>query len=64
MDVFGGPVRRGGMKTVKPQILYVAAIIFLVCLILWVASLFFCYVSDDWHSPAADERSVPPSRDY
>lgn len=52
------------MKTVKPQVLYVTAIIVIMCLLLWIASLFFVYVADDWSSPPADERSIPAPRTY
>jgi hypothetical protein len=52
------------MKTVKPQVLYVTAIIVVISLLLWAASLFFVYLADDWSSPAADERSVPAPRTY
>jgi hypothetical protein len=52
------------MKTVKPKVLYLTAIIVIICLLLWVACLFFVYLADDWSSPAADERSVPAPRDY
>jgi hypothetical protein len=52
------------MKTVKPQVLYVTAIVVVISFTLWITSLFFVYLADDWSSPAADERSVPASRDY
>lgn len=52
------------MRTVKTQTLYVAAVVVVISLLLWAASLFFVYVADDWSSPAASERSVPAPRTY
>jgi hypothetical protein len=52
------------MKTVKPQVLYVSAIIVIMSLLFWITALFFGYLSDDWSSPAADEKSVPAPRTY
>lgn len=52
------------MKSVKPQVLYVTAIIVIFSLLLWIAALFFVYLADDWSSPAADERSVPAPMTY
>lgn len=52
------------MKSVEPQVLYVTAITIIIALIFWVVALFFAYLGDDWHSPAADERSVPATSDY
>jgi hypothetical protein len=52
------------MKSIQPQVLYVTAIIILVCLLFWVAALFIGYLADDWNSPAADERSIPAPRTY
>jgi hypothetical protein len=52
------------MKTVKPQVLYVTAIIVAISLLFWIAALFFGYLADDRSSPAADERSVPAPRTY
>ena len=52
------------MKSVKPQVLYVTAIIVIFSLLLWIAALFFVYLADDWSSPTADERSVPAPRTY
>ena len=57
-----GPER--AMRRLKPQALYITAIIVVMTLAIWVASLLFAYVADDWSSPAADERSIPPSRSY
>jgi multisubunit Na+/H+ antiporter MnhC subunit len=47
------------MKTVKPHVLIVTAIIIVFSLLFWVGLLFLAYVADDWASPPADERSVP-----
>ena len=52
------------MKSFKPQVLYVTAIIVIFSVLLWIAALFFVYLADDWSSPAADERSVPSPRTY
>jgi hypothetical protein len=52
------------MKTVKPQVMYVAAIVVIISLLFWIAALFIGYVADDLSSPAADERSVPAPRTY
>jgi hypothetical protein len=52
------------MKTVKPQVLYVTAIIAVISFMLWITSLFFVYLADDWGSPTADERSVPAPMTY
>jgi hypothetical protein len=53
------------MKTLKPQVMYVAAIVVVVIsFMLWITSLFFVYLADDWSSPAADESSVPAPRTY
>ena len=52
------------MKTVKPQVLYVTAIIVIMSLLFWIAALFFGYLADDWRSPAADEKRVPAPRAY
>jgi hypothetical protein len=52
------------MKTVKPQVMYVAAIVVVISLLFWIAALFFGYLADDWSSRAADERSVPAPRPY
>ena len=52
------------MKAIKPRVLYVTAIIVIMALLYWMAALFFGYVRDDWASPAADERSVPPPTTY
>jgi Ca2+/Na+ antiporter len=52
------------MKSVKPQVPYVAAIIVIFSLLLWIAALFFVYLADDRSSPAVDERSVPAPRTY
>ena len=52
------------MKTVKPQVMYVAAIVVVISVLFWIAALFVGYVADDWGSPAADESSVPAPRAY
>ena len=52
------------MKTVKPRVMYVAAIVVVISFMLWITSLFFVYLADDWSSPAADESSVPAPRTY
>lgn len=52
------------MKAVKPQVLYMTAIIVIMSLMFFLVALFITYVADDWSSPAADERSVPASRTY
>jgi hypothetical protein len=52
------------MKTVKPQVMYVAVIVVVISILFWIAALFVGYVADDWGSPAADESSVPASRTY
>jgi hypothetical protein len=52
------------MKAIKPQAMYVTAIIVIMSLLFFVAALFFGYVTDDWASPAADERSIPPPMTY
>lgn len=52
------------MKAIKPQAMYVTAIIVIMSLLFFVAALFFGYVADDWASPAADERSFPPPMTY
>lgn len=52
------------MKTVKPQVLYVAAIIVILSLVFWVVAFFVGYVEDNLRSPAANEKSVPAPRTY
>lgn len=52
------------MKTIKPQVLYLTAIIVIISVMFWIAALFFVYLADDWSSPAADERSIPAPRNY
>jgi len=52
------------MKTIKPQGLYITAIIIIITFVLWIASLFVVYLRDDQVAPAADERSVPPPKTY
>lgn len=54
------------MKTVKPQAPVVAAIIVIIIFsfLFWGIWLFLGYVTDDWNSPPADERSVPAASTY
>jgi hypothetical protein len=52
------------MKTLKPQALYITAIITIICFVFWIASLFVGYVRDEWSSPPADETSVPAPKTY
>jgi hypothetical protein len=52
------------MKSVKPQVLYVTAIIVTISLLFFLVALFIGYLADVWSSPAADERSVPAPRTY
>jgi len=52
------------MKDIEPEFLYIAGVIIVISLVLWVVALFVVYLLDDWHSPAADERSVPATRQY
>ena len=47
------------MKTVSPRVMYIAAIIVVICFVFWVAAFFYGYAADEWNSPAADERSYP-----
>ena len=54
--------RRLGSKTVGPPALSVMSIIIVICLLCWLAALFFIYVADDVTSPAWDEMSVPAPR--
>jgi hypothetical protein len=63
-EVTEPPELKCHMKLVRPQVMYLAAIIVILSLTLWVAFLFFGYLADDWHAPAADEKSVPASREY
>ena len=52
------------MRTVGPRVMYIAAIIAVICAVFWVTALCFGYLADDWGSPAASERSVPAPRTY
>jgi hypothetical protein len=52
------------MKALKPQVLIVSALIALVGLLIWLGLMSWKYVNDEWGSPAADEKSVPPARTY
>ncbi len=52
------------MRTVGPRVMYVAAIVVALCALFWVVALFLGYAADDWGTPAASERSVPPPLTY
>ena len=52
------------MKTVEPEVLYVAAIMVLITVVLWLAACSFVYLADNWASPARNERSLPAARTY
>jgi hypothetical protein len=52
------------MKTVKPLVLYVMAIIIIICFVFWIATVFVGYMGDEWGSPPVDERSVPAPQTY
>ena len=60
----GSIERRLGSRTVGPQALFVMVIIVVICLLCWLAALFFIYAADDLASPAWNERSVPAPRTY
>jgi hypothetical protein len=51
------------IKTVKPQVLYVATMIALISLGLLLA-LFIANLANDWSSPSDDEPSIPAVRTY
>ena len=52
------------MRTVGPRVMYIAAIVVVICVLFWVAALFYGYLADEWSTPAASERSVPRPRTY
>ena len=52
------------MRTVGPRVMYIAAIVVVVCAMFWVVAFALGYVGDELATPAASERSVPPPLTY
>lgn len=52
------------MRTVGPRVMYIAAIVAVLCAAFWVMAFALGYVGDEWVTPAASERSVPPPLTY
>ncbi len=52
------------MRTVGPRVMYIAAIVVVICALFWVWAFSLGYLADDWGTPAASERSVPPPMTY
>jgi putative copper export protein len=52
------------MKYAEPWILRVAAIVAVVCILIWLGSLVVVYWGVEYASPPWDERSVPAPRTY
>ena len=55
---------RKRMRTVGPRVMYIAAVVAVICALFWVTALFLGYAADDLGTPAASERSVPPPLTY
>jgi uncharacterized membrane protein (DUF106 family) len=51
------------MKTLKPQVVIVTAIIIVFSFLFWMG-LFLGYVADAWILTPADDRSVPAAKTY
>jgi hypothetical protein len=51
-------------RAVGPRLMYIAAIIIVICAVFWGAVFFLGYVADDWGTPAASESSVPATETY
>ena len=51
-------------KTVGPRVMYIAAVVVIICALFWAAAFFLGYVGDDWGTPAVNESSVPPPAAY
>jgi hypothetical protein len=52
------------MKTLSLKMNYVALVMVLLSIALWIGGLFFGYLSDEWMSPPANERSFPGPKTY
>jgi len=52
------------MRTVGPKVMYIAAIVVVLCAMFWVLAFALGYVADEQGTPAASERSVPPPLTY
>jgi hypothetical protein len=64
MSTIGTRIRTIGTKTVGTRVMYIAAIIAVLCAVFWVVALTLGYVADDWGTPAVNEKSVPPPTAY
>jgi len=52
------------MKTSEKRFWYGVVIIAVVSSTLFISSLFYGYVGDEWFSPSLDEKSVPAAKPH